>query len=248
MELDSLTLTDIALRHLPLAGFHHLLIAVLAVMWWLRREEVGRFLSAYMALAFATTAVALRSHPAWWLAGGLVSGVLAMAWLREAIRPRFRMSFERTPRLRLSLMVVAAGFAVAYPGHSGDLPVFIFSPLGVTVRPTLLLALAVLNSVTPTADPTLRWTHAVAGVCYGIAGVVSAFPLGPASVVASLVLVLTSCYALALLIVGAREIDPGDAPGATSIQQLRTRMYQRHTFLPGPRDPRQRIRKPRRRP
>ncbi len=247
MELDSLTLTEIALRHLPLAGFHHLLLAVLAAMWWLRRDQIGRCLSAYMAFAFATTAVALRSHPAWWLAGGLVSAALALAWLREAICPRFRMSFERTPKLRLGLMLAAAGFAVAYPGYSGDLPAFIFSPLGVTVRPTLLLALALLNSVTPTADRTLRWTHAVAGVCYGAAGVASASSLGPASVVASLVLVLTSCYALALLIVAAREIDTDNAPSATSIEQLRTRMYQRHTFLPGPRDPRRRTRRPKRR-
>ncbi len=238
---------EIALRHLPLAGFHHLLIFTVAVVWWIRREKVGRVLSAYMALAFATTTVALRSHPAWWLAGGLVSGALAVAWFREAIRPSFHTSFEHTPRLRLGLMLVAAGFAVAYPGHSGDLPAFVFSPLGVTVQPTLLLALAFLNSVTPIANRNLRWIHAIAGTCYGVAGVVSALSLGPTTIVASLVLVLASCYTFVLLIVGTHEIDPNDARGATSVKQLRARMYRRHTLLPGPRDPRPPSRKPRRR-
>jgi len=144
-------------------------------------------------------------------------------------------------------MLAASGFAVAYPGYSGDLPAFIFSPLGVIVRPTLLLALALLNSVTPPADRALRWTHAVAGICYGVAGVTIDSSIGPAPVIASLVLALTSCYALALLIVGAREIDPDNVPSATSIEQLRTRMYRRHTFLPGPRDPRRRTRRSKRR-
>ncbi|MCK4512832.1 hypothetical protein KAW64_13890 [bacterium] len=238
---------EIALRHLPLAGFHHLLIFTVAVMWWIRREKIGRFLSAYMALAFATTTVALHSHPAWWLAGGLVSGALAIAWLRETIHPSFVMSFERTPRPRLVLMLVAAGFAVAYPGHSGDLPGFIFSPLGVTVQPTLLLALALLNAVTPIANRNLRLIHAIAGICYGVVGVVNAISLGPATVVAASVLVLTSCYTITLLIVGARETDQDNVPGAVSIEQLRARMYQRRTFLPGPRDPRRTSRKLKRR-
>lgn len=238
---------EIALRHLSLAGLHHLLIFTVAVMWWIRREKVGRFLSAYMALAFATTAIALHSHPAWWLTGGLVSGALAIAWVCEAIHPSFLMSFEHTPKLRLRLMLVAAAFAIAYPGHSGDLPAFVFSPLGVTIQPTLLLALALLNAVTPIANRTLRVTHAIAGICYGVVGVVNAISLGPATVVAASVLVLTSCYTVVLLIVGAREIDQNDIPDAVSVEQLRARMYRRHTVLPGPRDPRRVSRKPKRR-
>ncbi|MFH1502209.1 MAG: hypothetical protein ABIG03_04105 [Candidatus Eisenbacteria bacterium] len=228
--MDPVVTREIARGFVALAGMHHLALLVIFVVVWARRNVAARLLSWYFALAFATASLSLFSRTETRVAA-LVSAALAALWVSEAVRARLRLSFARTPRPRLVLMALAGAFAASYPGHSGGLPPFIFSPLGVTLQPTLLAAIALLNASSEPADRALHWSLAVAGLVVGSVGLAVEGWI-------SLPLVVAAAYAVPLLM-GSGRLRPevGDR-GATSVRQIRDRMYSRRSLLPGPRDAR----------
>jgi len=225
---------EVALSFLPLAGLHHLALFVILVVVWSRREAARPILSAYLTVAFATAAVSLLStegaRPL-----GPVAVALAALWLAETLRPATRLAFRRTPRPRLVMMGAAAAFAVAYPGHSGELPSFIFSPLGVTLAPTLLASLALLNATEGPTNRTLHWSLSCVGLALGAIGVAL-------QQWAEIALLAVSLYAMVLLVRGGRLLPTEGDERPTSVRDVRQRMYSRWSLLPGPRDPRRRRR------
>ncbi len=233
-------LKTIALEHLGLAAGHHLAIAVMGALFWIRRSSMERIVDVYFAAAFSTTAFALSSTAASrstaFLAAGLTAVLaagLAALWIREAVLLRNVYDFRRTPRARLAVMAVAALFAIVYPGYSGELPSFIFSPLGVLLPPTLLLALALLNCASPATDRVLHWTLAGAGFLTGGIGLAIEGPV-------HVPLLVAAAYAVPLLLGKGRQVARESDAGSDSVQKMRDRMYARKTFLPGPREPRRR--------
>jgi hypothetical protein len=229
---DEEILRAIASEHLALAAAHHLAVGVIATIFWTRRRAMERPVALYFALAFGTTAFVLWSRPSMRVAAG-AAAVLALLWLPGVVRPRFPFDMRETPRLRLMLMAAAGLFAFAYPGSSGDLPSFIFSPIGVTLAPTLVLAIAFLNAVSPAVDRALHWALAATGVALAAAGL-------SRGLFAHLPLAGVSVYAVALLLgKGRTAARPDDASGR-SVREIRDRMYARRTLLPGPREPRRR--------
>jgi len=234
MLLDGNALHEAALRALPLAGLHHLAIFTVAAIIWARRESARTVLSAYMSGAFATAAAVLL-----WSSGtrpyGLLAIALAVVWLRETTNPRGELAFRRTPRPRLALMAAAAALALCYPGYSGGLPPFIFSPVGVTLQPTVILSLALLNASEGPTNRTLHWILAIVGAALGVAGAARGEWLDVS-------LLLLSGHAGLLLIRGGRLLPDEGQETAGSVEDIRRRMYARRSFLPGPRDPRRRPR------
>ncbi|MBD3348961.1 MAG: hypothetical protein GF400_07175 [Candidatus Eisenbacteria bacterium] len=237
--METTALREVALGHLPLSGFHHLLAFVVLVTLWSRREAAGRVLPTYLAAAFGTASFALLSQ-AGARAHGAVAVILTVLWLREALSPGGRIAFRRTPRFRLTLMVIAGAFALSYPGYSGELPPFIFSPLGVTLSPTLIAALALLNATEGPTDRLLHWTTTAAGLLFGTLGVA-------AGVWQDGVLLFVALYAALLLIRGRKLLPSDDVDAPRSVDEIRSRIYSRRSLLPGPRDTRRRSRSSRRR-
>ncbi len=230
-------LTDIATAHLGLAALHHLVTVVLGVIWWQRREELGRILPAYLAASFLTVAWSMRGPL--WLTGGAPALVLAAIWIRETVRPECVMVFTRTPKPRLALAAAAALVALAFPGYSSELPAFIVSPLGVLIAPTLLLGLSLLVAVDARAARIITAAHALAGLVCGVACIVADGPTAP-GLVGGLALIVMSVVA-ALIVLGlAPTLEEEELPRETSVEQIRSRLYQKKTLLPGPRDPRRR--------
>ncbi|MEA3409418.1 MAG: hypothetical protein U9Q95_03625, partial [Candidatus Eisenbacteria bacterium] len=90
----------VAERFLALAAGHHVAVAVVAVLFWIRRRSMERTVAVYFALAFATAAVALASHPSARVAAVFAAG-LSVLWSLEVAHPRNVLSFRRTPRRRL---------------------------------------------------------------------------------------------------------------------------------------------------
>ncbi len=223
---------EIAAGHLPLAAAHHLAAGVIAVICWVRRRSMERAVAWYLTAAFATVAFAAWSQPStrW---ATVVAALIGVFWALDAARGGHGIDLRRTPRLRLLVMGAAALFALVYPGYAGKLPSFIFSPLGVLLPPTLVLALAVVNAASPSVDRTLHWMLAAAGVAVGVAGLLS-------EGLVHVPLILVAVYALPLLLGRGRSVDPADTTGGESVRQIRNRMYSRKTLLPGPRDPRRR--------
>ena len=213
----------IAGNFIALAGLHHLAVVVILVLFWIRRRSMERPVAVYMAAAFLTTTVALASHPSTRVVAALPAGLTAL-WCLEISRPRNVLSLRRTPRLRIWLMGIATAFALAYPGYSGELPSFIFSPLGVTLPPTLLLALALLNAAAPRTNRPLHWSLTGVGLAIGVAGL---FMEGWIHVP----LIATSLYAVPLLLGKAvlRE-DPGEID-ATSVRAVHERMHKRRVLM-----------------
>ncbi|MFH1688844.1 MAG: hypothetical protein ABIE42_01235 [Candidatus Eisenbacteria bacterium] len=212
---------------LLLAALHHVAIAVVAVLFWIRRRSMERAVAVYLALAFGTTTVALATHaPA--RVAAVLAAALSVLWILEVARPRNVLSFRRTPRLRLGLMIAAALFAWLYPGYSGELPAFVFSPLGVTLPPTLLIALAAMNSAAPGTNRPLHWSLTAVGLFVGTSGLLTEGWI-------HVPLVTTSVYAVPLLLGCAvlRE-DPGEID-ATSVRAVHDRMHKRRVLLSRPR-------------
>jgi len=210
-----------------LAGLHHLAVVVILVLFWIRRRSMERPVAIYMALAFLTTTVTLASHAPTRVVAALPAA-LAVLWCLEVARPRNVLSVRRSPRFRIWFMGIATAFALSYPGYSGELPAFIFSPLGVTLPPTLLLALALLNAAAPRTNRTLHWSLTGVGLVTGVAGL---FTEGWIHVP----LVATSIYAVPLLLGKAvlRE-DPGEID-ATSVRAVHERMHKRRVLMSRPR-------------
>jgi hypothetical protein len=126
------------------------------------------------------------------------------------------------------LMAAAALFALLYPGYSGELPTFVFSPVGVTLAPTVLLALAVMNTAAPRTNRVLHWPLAVVGLAVGGVGLFAeGWVHAP--------LVATSLYAIPLLLGRAtlRE-DPGEAD-TTSVRAVHDRIHKRRVLMSKPR-------------
>lgn len=210
-----------------LAAVHHLAVAVVAVLFWIRRRSMERTVAVYMAFAFATAAAALATHaPA--RVAAVVAAALSVLWIVEAASPRNVLAFRRAPRLRLVTMSVAALFALLYPGYSGQLPAFVFSPVGVTLPPTLLLSLSVMNVAAPGTNRALHWSLALIGLLVGINGLLTEGWI-------HVPLLGTSVYAVPLLLGRAvLKEDPGEID-ATSVRAVHDRMHKRRVLLSRPR-------------
>jgi len=230
--VSSAELHAIAQRHLALAGAHHLALIVILTLLWTRRRGMERTVAAYFTSAFATAALALLTESGTRPLGA-VAAALAALWATEVVRPRGTLSFEATPRGRLAAMALLGLFGFAYPGYSGELPSFLFSPMGVLLPPSLLVATALLNCVAPRSNRLLHWAHAVSA---GAIGAVVVRLEGWTAVP----LFAVSAYAAALLLGRGRIAAPRDPARETTVRQIRDRMYSRRTLLPGPHDPRRR--------
>jgi hypothetical protein len=217
----------VAANFLFLAALHHLAIAVIAALFWIRRRSMERTVAVYMAIAFATATAALTVHPPARAHAPFAAG-LALLWVLEAVHIRNVLSFRQTPRLRLWLMAAAAVFAFMYPGYSGELPSFVFSPIGVTLPPTLLLALAVMNTAAPRTNRVVHWPLAVVGLAVGGVGLYAEGWVHAPLVAAAL-------YAVPLLMGRARlEEDPGEAD-TTSVRAVHDRIHKRRVLMSKPR-------------
>ena len=232
--MDYSAVREVALDALPLAGLHHLALFTLLIIVWIRRRSIERLMAAYFTLAFTTVAYTLTPH-AGTRVWGVASAALACLWLSEAVRTRGSYDLARSPRTRLVVMGAFGAFAVAYPGFSGGLPSFMFSPLGTTLPPTLIAATALLNAASPGTYRALHWSLAVAGLVVGIPGLAfEGWIHAP--------LVVVSAYAVPLLLGKGRLRDATEPARPASVEHIRDRMYARRTFLPGPSDPRRRRR------
>jgi len=225
----------VALRFLGLAALHHLVLTVLAGVYWGHRRGMTRAIDAYLAAAFATTALALATERRL-LPWALVAAAVAALFVIDTVRPRNAFVFARTPRVRLVVMAGLGLFGFAYPGYSGEYPILVFSPLGVLLPPTLLVALALENTAWPESNRVLHWTVAVAGLVVAVPGLfVEGWIHAP--------LLAASLYAVPLLLGRGRTLEPPGGSEGGTVQELRDRMYSRWTLLPGPRDPRRRGRR-----
>jgi hypothetical protein len=185
-------------------------------------------------VCFITVAWSMRGP--YWVATGAPALALAALWLGETFRPECDMTFAHTPRPHLLLAAAGAVIAFVYPGYSGDLPAFIFAPLGVLIAPTLMLGLSLIVAVDSRRARLLAAAHVLAGLVFGLTTTVGD-PTARGGVGGLILLALSVLAALtALGRVRMRESD--DVPRETSIEQMRAHLYQRRTLLPGPRDPR----------
>jgi len=217
----------VAESFLLVAALHHFAVAIVAVLFWIRRRSMERTVAVYFALAFATAAVALAGHPSARIAAAFAAGLSAL-WCLEAARPKNVLSFHRAPRLRLAVMGILGLFALLYPGYSGELPSFVFSPLGVTLPPTLLLALATMNSTAPTTSRPLHGSLAAVGLVVGISGLlIEGWIHVP--------LVVASVYAVPLLFGRTVLREDASEAGATSVRAVHERMHKRRVLLSRPR-------------
>lgn len=224
-------LAQVSHEFLFLSAFHHLVLFTILAMFWVRRRSMERVVAGYFGFAFATTAFALSTR-AGTLAPAVVSALAAALWVREAVRPRTVLSFQRTPRARLAVMGAAGLFALVYPGYSEGLPSIVFAPLGVILPPTLIAATALLNCAAPATDRALHWSLTAVGIATATIG------LAVERSWVHVPLLVVSIYAVPLLLGKARSIERPVEPPGTSIKAMRDRMYARRTLLPGPRDPR----------
>ncbi len=213
----------VAESFLLLAVGQHLAIAVVAVLLWIRRRSTERTVAVYFALAFATATVALASHPSARVMSAFAAG-LSVLWCLEIAHPRNVLSFNRTPRPRLAVMGALGIFALLYPGYSGELPSFVFSPLGVILPPTLLLALALMNSAAPSTNRPVHWTLAAIGLVMGANGVFQEGWVHAPLIAASL-------YAVPLLLGRAKLLEDRGSIDATSVRAVHDRMHKRRVLL-----------------
>ena len=218
-------LTALAATRAEIAVAHHLLLILGAVFLWLRRD-IGRLPSILMTAAFGSAAwVQLGSGDA--VLPGAVCAVLALTWFVEVLSPASDLSFRGTPRGRLLFSLATFAYALAYPGYTTGLPLFLVSPVGVLLPPTLLVALSLLNTAAPRVRHQFHWAHVAAGLVFGVWGLVSAGWMHAPLVAASL-------YGVWLLARGSRRIEDASGPQG-KVRDVRDRMYARKTLLPGPR-------------
>jgi hypothetical protein len=214
---------EVAASHLGLAALHHLAIAVLIAILWIRRESMERPVAIYFTAAFGTACAALAGRPETRVFAAM-SGVLCAMWLREAVRAVGSMKLRRTPRLRLAVMAVLFLFAFLYPGHSGVMPVFLFSSLGVTLAPTLIAALATLNAAAPSTNRPLHWSVAAAGAAVGVSGLLS-------EGIVHIPLLVATGYAVPLLVGKARTVEERSALSDTSVRAVADRIHERRVLF-----------------
>lgn len=217
----------IAQDFLTLSALHHLAIVVIMVVFWIRRKSMERTVAIYMSLAFATSAFAMAGHEAT-RAWGVMSALLAVLWIVEAVRVANTLAFRSTPKFRLTVMALVCAFGLSYPGYSEGLPTFVFSPLGVTLPPTLIVALAALNSAAPTTGRLLHWSLAAAGIAVSCSGI---FREGWIHVP----LLVASVYAIPLLLGRGKIAEARSEADATSLSAMHDRIHKRRVLLSRPR-------------
>jgi len=207
----------------------HVVLYVVAGVFFARGRSMERIVDWCLAAAFATSAAALLTTPGA-RAGGAFAAAIAALWVRDAIRPVNSFALAATPRPRLVLMAVLGAYGALYPGYAEGLPGALFSPYGALLQPTLLVALAAANSGERT-DRALHWSLAGSGLSWGIAGASAEGLLrhGP--------LLIASAYAVPLALGAGRRRTPPEDDGQ-SVRAIRERMYRRWTLLPGPQRPR----------
>jgi len=208
----------------------HIAFYAAATVCWSRRRGVERVMASLFAVAFGTSAIALLSTPGA-RSAGFFAVALGLLFAREAQHPESVAAFATTPRPRLIAMAAIAGFGLAYPGAPPGLPALLFSPFGILLHPTLLVALALANSVEHTGR-ALHWTLAASGLLWSIAGAAS-------EGLVHAPLIVASAWAVPLALGKGRRRLAEDR-GPRSVREIRDRMYSRWTLLPGPRDPRSR--------
>jgi hypothetical protein len=218
---------ELALKYLTLSALHHLAIVVVMVIFWIRRQAMERTVAVYLAAAFGTSAFAMLSNAGTRLWGALAA-LLAALWIVEVVRAEGRLSFRRAPKSRLVVMALLCGFGLAYPGYSGALPSFVFSPLGVTLPPTLLVSLAALNSAAPDTNRPLHWALAVSGVVVGVSGLLVEGPV-------HVPLLVASGYALPLLAGRAKVTEERSEVDGTSVSAVQDRIHKRRVLMSRPR-------------
>jgi hypothetical protein len=217
-----------------ISAAHHLALAVILAILWIRRRSIERTLGVYFAAAFATSAAALSSRPES-RPLSILAIVVCSLWVLYVRRREEAMGFRRTPRLRLWLMAAAGLVAFTYP-VPGEASAGIRSPLGVLLPPTVLLGLAFLNSTYPNVGRALHWTLSATGVFLSI------IALASDANYAHVVLLCVSVYGALLLLGAGREIEEVEDSPVGTVREIRDRMYRRRTLLPGPRKPRPRTR------
>lgn len=217
----------VAGRFLALAAAHHFAIVVVAVLFWVRRRSMERTVAVYFALAFTTATIALASHPPARVLAAFPAGLAAL-WFHEAARLRNVLSLRRAPRIRLIVAGALGLYGFVYPGYTGELPSFVFSPLGVVLPPTLLVALAVMNAAAPETNRPLHWTLAAVGLVMGVNGaVVGGWTHLP--------LIAAALYTAPLLLGRAVLTDERAETDATSVRAVHDRMHKRRVLLSKPR-------------
>lgn len=221
MSFDAVT--EIAEAFAGLAALHHLAAAVLIVLFWIRRRSMERPVAVYFAAAFATSCFAQVGRPET-LAFAAIAGVLSALWIREVLRPGNMLAFRSAPKLRLAVMAGLWIYAFVYPGHSGELPSFLFSSLGVALAPTLIAALATLNAAAPFTNRPLHWSLTAAGAIIGVAGLVAEGPV-------HLPLLVASGYSFPLLLGRAKSVDERSPVSDTSVRAVADRIHERRVFF-----------------
>jgi hypothetical protein len=214
---------EIAGRYAGLAALHHLTVAVLIAIFWIRRRSMERPVAVYFAAAFGTACAALAGSPQTRIFA-VISAALSALWILEAFRPRGTIALRRSPKLRLAIMACLFIFALIYPGHSGELPSFLFSSLGVTLGPTLIAALATLNAVAPFTNRPLHWSLAAAGLLVGVAGLL-------AEGIVHVPLLVASGYSVPLLMGSARTVEERRPVSDTSVRAVADRIHKRRVLF-----------------
>jgi hypothetical protein len=216
-------LVEVAGDFAGLAALHHLAMVVVAVIFWIRRRSMERIVALYFAAAFATVCVASAGRPGT-RAFAALAAILSAMWIVEFIRARNTLAFRSAPKPRLAVMAALLLFAFLYPGHSGELPSFLFSSLGVTPAPTLIAALATLNAAAPSTNRARHWSLAVAGAAIGITGLIS-------EGIVHVPLLVASGYAVPLLLGRARTVNERPAVSDTSVRAVTDRIHKRRVLL-----------------
>jgi hypothetical protein len=214
---------EIAESFAGLAALHHLAIAVLVAIFWIRRRSMERPVALYFVLAFATTCLALAGRPQT-RGFAAISAALCALWIFEAVRVRGSMTFRSSPRPRLVVMLALWIYALIYPGHSGELPSFLFSSLGVTLAPTLIASLATLNAAAPSTNRSLHWSLAAAGAFVGVTGLLS-------EGIVHVPLLIASVYSVPLLMGRARTVEERPPVSDTSVRAVATRIHERRVLF-----------------
>jgi hypothetical protein len=214
---------EIAESSAGLAALHHLVVAVLISIFWIRRRSMERTVAAYFAVAFGTCCFALSTRPETRVLA-VVSAGLSALWISEIVRVRNSLAFRSTPGPRLVVMAALWIFAFIYPGHSGNLPSFIFSSLGVTLPPTLIAALATVNAAAPFTNRPLHWTLAATGAVLGMIGL---FTEG----IVHVPLLVASGYAVPLLLGRAKVVEDRSPVSDTSMRAVADRIHGRRVLF-----------------
>jgi len=210
-----------------MAAAHHLVVVVVAVLFWIRRRDMELTVAVYLAVAFVTATVAMATLPETRPAAA-VSAALALLWFREVARRENVLALRRTPKSRLLIAALLGAYAFCYPGYSNELPPFVASPLGVTLAPTVLLALALMNAAAPDTSRVLHWSLVGVGAAVGVLGLATDGWV-------HVPLLLAALYGVPLLLGRATVVEERGETDATSVRAVHDRMHKRRVLMSRPR-------------